>query len=111
VPQGLPGARSRRDRPHAEPRRSDSRVRGPAPAGPALARQDAGRLAPQAAGRQRLRGPAWETRPGRIVFRPHPGTRMGPTLKIAVLPGDGIGPEITRQATRVLEALAKDGLS
>jgi 3-isopropylmalate dehydrogenase len=36
---------------------------------------------------------------------------MGPTLKIAVLPGDGIGPEITRQATRVLEALAKDGLS
>lgn len=31
-------------------------------------------------------------------------------MKIAVLPGDGIGPEIVRQATRVLEALARDGL-
>ena len=31
-------------------------------------------------------------------------------MKIAVLPGDGIGPEITAQAVRVLEALAKDGL-
>ncbi len=31
-------------------------------------------------------------------------------MKIAVLPGDGIGPEITGQAVRVLEALASDGL-
>lgn len=32
------------------------------------------------------------------------------THKIAVLAGDGIGPEITRQAVRVLEALKSDGL-
>jgi 3-isopropylmalate dehydrogenase len=32
------------------------------------------------------------------------------TVKIAVLPGDGIGPEIVAQATKVLGALAKDGL-
>lgn len=32
------------------------------------------------------------------------------TLKIAVMPGDGIGPEITAQAVRVLEALRTDGL-
>ena len=32
-------------------------------------------------------------------------------MKIAVLPGDGIGPEITEQAMRVLGALAGDGLS
>ena len=31
-------------------------------------------------------------------------------MKIAVLPGDGIGPEITEQACRVLRALASDGL-
>jgi 3-isopropylmalate dehydrogenase len=31
-------------------------------------------------------------------------------MKIAVLPGDGIGPEIVKQATRVLDALARDGL-
>jgi len=31
-------------------------------------------------------------------------------MKIAVLPGDGIGPEITEQAVRVLRALAGDGL-
>lgn len=31
-------------------------------------------------------------------------------MKIAVLPGDGIGPEIVHQATRVLEALRSDGL-
>jgi 3-isopropylmalate dehydrogenase len=31
-------------------------------------------------------------------------------MRIAVLPGDGIGPEITEQALRVLTALAKDGL-
>jgi 3-isopropylmalate dehydrogenase len=31
-------------------------------------------------------------------------------MKIAVLPGDGIGPEIVAQATRVLEALRSDGL-
>ncbi len=33
------------------------------------------------------------------------------TYKIAVLPGDGIGPEITEQAVKVLKALEKDGLS
>lgn len=31
-------------------------------------------------------------------------------MKIAVLPGDGIGPEIVAQATRVIEALRSDGL-
>ena len=31
-------------------------------------------------------------------------------MKIAVLPGDGIGPEIVAQATRVLEALRRDGM-
>jgi 3-isopropylmalate dehydrogenase len=31
-------------------------------------------------------------------------------MKIAVLPGDGIGPEIVAQATKVLRALAADGL-
>jgi len=31
-------------------------------------------------------------------------------MKIAVLPGDGIGPEIIAQAVKVLGALAKDGL-
>ena len=32
-------------------------------------------------------------------------------MKIAILPGDGIGPEIVRQAERVLDALADEGLS
>ena len=36
---------------------------------------------------------------------------MALQLKIAVLPGDGIGPEIVGQAVRVLRALARDGLS
>ncbi|MEZ5682029.1 MAG: 3-isopropylmalate dehydrogenase [Erythrobacter sp.] len=31
-------------------------------------------------------------------------------MKIAVLPGDGIGPEVTKQALRVLEALSLPGL-
>ncbi len=31
-------------------------------------------------------------------------------MKIAVLPGDGIGPEIVAQASKVLQALSKDGL-
>ena len=31
-------------------------------------------------------------------------------MKIAVLPGDGIGPEIVKQAVRVLEVLRSDGL-
>src|SRR5512147_847173 len=31
-------------------------------------------------------------------------------MKIAVLPGDGIGPEIVAEAVRVLEALRSDGL-
>jgi 3-isopropylmalate dehydrogenase len=31
-------------------------------------------------------------------------------MKIAVLPGDGIGPEVTREAVRVLEALSLPGL-
>ena len=30
-------------------------------------------------------------------------------MKIAVLPGDGIGPEIIAQALRVLEVLKKEG--
>jgi 3-isopropylmalate dehydrogenase len=32
-------------------------------------------------------------------------------MKIAVLAGDGIGPEITREAERVIEVLVRDGLS
>jgi len=32
-------------------------------------------------------------------------------MKIAVLPGDGIGPEIVRQAVKVLKSLARDGLN
>ena len=32
-------------------------------------------------------------------------------MKIAVLPGDGIGPEITRETVRVLKAMTGDGLS
>ena len=31
-------------------------------------------------------------------------------MKIAVLPGDGIGPEIVAQATKVLDALCRDGM-
>jgi len=30
-------------------------------------------------------------------------------MKIAVLPGDGIGPEIMKQALKVLEALSREG--
>lgn len=32
-------------------------------------------------------------------------------MKVAILPGDGIGPEVTRQAVRVLEALDLPGLT
>ena len=32
-------------------------------------------------------------------------------MKIAILPGDGIGPEIVAEAVRVLDALRRDGLS
>ncbi len=32
-------------------------------------------------------------------------------MKIAVLPGDGIGPEIVRQAVKVLKRLSRDGLN
>jgi 3-isopropylmalate dehydrogenase len=35
---------------------------------------------------------------------------MGETMKIAVMPGDGIGTEVTREAVRVIEALALPGL-
>ena len=31
-------------------------------------------------------------------------------MKIAVLPGDGIGPEVTEQAVKVLRALDSDGM-
>src|SRR5262245_21081818 len=31
-------------------------------------------------------------------------------MKVAILPGDGIGPEIVAQAVKVLEALCTDGL-
>ena len=31
-------------------------------------------------------------------------------MKIALLAGDGIGPEIVREAARVLDALKRDGL-
>jgi 3-isopropylmalate dehydrogenase len=33
------------------------------------------------------------------------------SMKIAVLPGDGIGPEVTRQALKVLDVLAGEGLA
>ena len=32
-------------------------------------------------------------------------------MKVCVLPGDGIGPEIVGQAVRVLEALRQDGIN
>ena len=32
-------------------------------------------------------------------------------MKIALLPGDGIGPEIVREAARVLDVLRRDGLA
>jgi 3-isopropylmalate dehydrogenase len=32
-------------------------------------------------------------------------------MKVAVLPGDGIGPEIVREALRVLDVLRREGLS
>jgi isocitrate/isopropylmalate dehydrogenase len=32
-------------------------------------------------------------------------------MKIAVLPGDGIGPEIIKQAVKVLKSLSRDGLT
>lgn len=35
---------------------------------------------------------------------------MPPVHRVAVLPGDGIGPEVTREAVRVLGALAQRGL-
>ncbi|WP_306524340.1 isocitrate/isopropylmalate family dehydrogenase, partial [Dokdonella sp.] len=31
-------------------------------------------------------------------------------MKVCVLPGDGIGPEIVGQAVRVIEALRRDGI-
>lgn len=33
------------------------------------------------------------------------------TMKIAVLPGDGIGPEIITQALRVLDVLKNEGMA
>src|SRR5437762_3152 len=39
-----------------------------------------------------------------------PNSDGGKTMKIAVLAGDGIGPEVTREAVRVLEALGLAGL-
>jgi 3-isopropylmalate dehydrogenase len=35
---------------------------------------------------------------------------VGTPMKIALLPGDGIGPEIAREAVKVLDALKRDGL-
>src|SRR5690349_9424000 len=32
-------------------------------------------------------------------------------MKIAILPGDGIGPEIVAEARKILDVLARDGLS
>ena len=37
-------------------------------------------------------------------------SRAGGTLHVAVLPGDGIGPEVIAQALKVLDALRSDGL-
>jgi 3-isopropylmalate dehydrogenase len=39
-----------------------------------------------------------------------PSTEIGGRVKIAVLPGDGIGPEVVGEALRVLDALAGAGL-
>jgi 3-isopropylmalate dehydrogenase len=41
------------------------------------------------------------------MITPQPGSR---TFDIAVLPGDGIGVDVTREAVRVLEALSFDGV-
>jgi 3-isopropylmalate dehydrogenase len=35
------------------------------------------------------------------------GLNMAKTYKIAVLPGDGIGPEVMAEATRVLDVIGK----
>lgn len=50
---------------------------------------------------------------GHVAFRPSCPFLRDPqdmTKKIAVLAGDGIGPEITAQAVRVLDVLVRDGL-
>src|SRR5574340_1044 len=44
------------------------------------------------------------------LTQPTPSLRREVEMKIAVLPGDGIGPEIVAQAVKVLEALRGDGL-
>src|ERR1700680_2410157 len=45
------------------------------------------------------------TSPSSRGWRRHPGA-----VKIALLPGDGIGPEILAEAVKLLERLRRDGL-
>ena len=52
-----------------------------------------------------------QTRPGNDRAASFQDHFLDMTIKIAVLAGDGIGPEITEQAVRVLRALAGSGLS
>jgi 3-isopropylmalate dehydrogenase len=55
-------------------------------------------------------GRAWFGRPERRAAILFPGGRrkgMGKTHKIAVIGGDGTGPEVTREAVKVLKAAAK----
>ena len=47
----------------------------------------------------------------RIRFSIFPSPDCGTTMKIAVLPGDGIGPEIIERALRVMEALRSPELT
>ena len=44
---------------------------------------------------------------GRIPQTSKEGTRLLKTYKIAVLPGDGTGPEVVREGLKVLEAASK----
>jgi len=44
------------------------------------------------------------------VGNAHPTENNEMTKKIAVLPGDGIGPEIVAEAVKVLECLRANGL-
>src|SRR5262249_22227056 len=75
LPQALLDERTRRHRPDPAKGRVDRLVRGEEPARPALA----------------------------LGHHPRRGVRMPANRKVLVLAGDGIGPEIMRQALRVIE--------
>ena len=61
--------------------------------------------------RHRPHACATPTRSARSRSDARPSSPGSSVVKIAVLPGDGIGPEIVAQAVKVLRALARDGLA